>query len=72
MSANTLAVVVLAVLVTSLPAPGAEGARDLWLTPHKDPSNQARADVPGRMSEAPQEVWRAGTGGQIRFAIAGA
>jgi len=40
----------------------------MWLTPRKDSLNQARADVPGRMMQAPAEVWRMPTGGDVRFA----
>ena len=40
----------------------------LWLTPRKDPRNQARADVSGRMREAPREVWHMPTGGTVSYA----
>lgn len=34
--------------------------RGLWLLPRKDPQNTARADLPGRMTRAPKEVWSFG------------
>ncbi len=42
--------------------------KGLWLTPRKDATNQARADVPGDMTSAPDEVWRMPTGGSISYA----
>ena len=36
----------------------ADVPKGLWLTPRKDASNQARADVAGNMTDAPREVWR--------------
>jgi len=39
--------------------------RGLWLTPRKDSRNQARADVAGRMTTAPVEVWHMSIGGSI-------
>jgi outer membrane protein assembly factor BamB len=38
-----------------------------WLTSRHDPSNQARADVSGKMTTAPREVWRISTGGEVGF-----
>lgn len=32
----------------------------LWLLPHRDPANTARADVAGRMRSAPRETWSIG------------
>ncbi len=61
---------VLIFLVIGLPArsgPGPE-RRGLWLQPRMDATNCARADVPGRMSSAPVEVWRASTGADVQFA----
>jgi len=43
-------------------------ASGMWLTPRKDPRNQARADIAGRMTVTPQEVWRYPTGGAVVFA----
>ena len=48
-------------------AHGAESPRGQWLTVRKDPRNEARADVAGRMSSAPREVWRIATGGEVSF-----
>lgn len=39
----------------------------VWLTSRKDPRNQARADVAGKMTSAPHEVWRISTGGDVGF-----
>lgn len=49
------------------PGPETE-KKGLWLLPRKDPTNCARADVPGRMLEAPLEVWRTSTGADVLFA----
>lgn len=46
----------------------AERPRGLWLLPRMDSSNQARADVPGRMTGAPAEIWRRPTGADVRYA----
>ena len=40
----------------------------MWLLSRKDPANSARADVPGRMTGAPAEVWRTSTGADVNFA----
>lgn len=42
--------------------------RGLWLSSRKDSKNQARADVAGKMTESPQEVWSIATGGEVSFA----
>jgi PQQ-like domain len=42
----------------------------VWLTARHDATNQARADVAGKMATAPREVWSAPTGGEVRFARA--
>ena len=55
-----------AMLVGSVAA--ADAPRGLWLTARKDARNQARADVAGRMTEAPREIWSYGTGGAVYFA----
>lgn len=48
---------------------GAEPApRGLWLLPRKDAGNTARADLPGRMSTTPREVWSVG-GGRDDFIV---
>lgn len=49
------------------PAQSAVGLRGLWLTSRKDPRNQARADVYGRFSGPPREIWRIATGGEVGF-----
>jgi len=45
-----------------------QAAKGLWMAPRKDSTNQARADLPGRMHAAPQEVWKIATGGAVTFA----
>ena len=47
------------------------GPKGLWLTSRHDPSNQARADVAGRMATAPRGVWSISTGGEVGFVRAG-
>lgn len=48
------------VLFASLPCAAAT-APGLWLTPHKDSCNTARADVAGNMKTAPHVIWSYGT-----------
>ncbi|OGD19134.1 MAG: hypothetical protein A2W03_05860 [Candidatus Aminicenantes bacterium RBG_16_63_16] len=48
--------------------PAAE-RKGLWLLSRKDPTNSARADIAGRMLEAPVEVWRTSTGADVHFAV---
>lgn len=42
------------------PIAAGDSTRGLWLLPRKDPQNTARADVAGKMTEAPVEVWAYG------------
>ncbi len=60
-----LACTVSALSACSGPAAAGKGQ---WLLSRKDPANSARADVPGRMTEAPVEVWRTSTGADVLFA----
>lgn len=45
-----------------------EKLRGMWLTATKDPTNQAHADVVGRMLTALQEVWSVMSGDTVNFA----
>jgi len=56
------------VLMFALSSAATSQPRGLWLTPRKDPTNQARADVRAAMTAAPREVWRMPTGGEVLYA----
>ena len=52
-----------------MPTPDAHPRAGLWLLSRKDPQNTARADVAGKMNDAPVEVWAYG-GDTTSFAYA--
>ena len=58
------AIILFVLSVLSVPSFGDKG---LWLTSRHDPSNQARADVIGKMARAPREIWSTSTGGEVGF-----
>ncbi len=55
-------------LLSAAVACGDGGPRGVWMTARKDSRNHARADVPGTMADAPEEVWRIATCGHVVFA----